>query len=609
MLFLGEQYGARRDQMARFLGRRAQRATKIPGEVGATTAQGIIERWCDIGWVQAVSIYKNQPDWLYLTETGLRALGLPYKPWAPPSQGYYLDHKFWVNEVRMLLEEVHPQGRWVSERHIRHTRNLTHYPDGEFHLPHVLAIAIEVECSLKESKRLDTILPWLAAYYENTWYFAVNQAVLVRVRAKRDALALARQERLFISHYDEHNQRWHTSLEQAPRRNVPIEPDPGHIEQAPKRDEQPPVSEVLQELADEWVPPPGNQFGSERLPRLSPAWLPETFEAAVAVAIRLLTPSDQTVLREMHGFTHNEKLREWSHRLREQMGLELWWHSPSGWHSHDANRALWIACGQRDPEEIVFQLMEEVWLRFQGLQTVRRSRQLVRTKPLPSLPCAEWPSTPEEAARQARSLLSPFEELWLYGNKWSIERHDKYPREVWMETLLDQFGLRPPERKGTQEWNEVLWRTAGTAGKLVKEQHVKVREMLYEVMQQVIHQLEQEAKEAQAKAQPEEPLARERFYEGRQAWGWDYSEFKSNAAWGESEASSRHSQASSIRRFFLGIQLLSGVGVLAGLGMLVLGGRALHSILLDTFLVLLGLGVFALSVYLARQDKNRPTPG
>lgn len=157
------------------------------------------------------------------------------------------------------------------------------------------------------------------------------------------------------------------------------------------------------------------------------------------------------------------------------MNAWVTWSGSGTEYTSNANRALWLACGQRDPAEIVFQLMEELWTQFQDSPPMRRSRQLVRAESLPPLPAEEWPLTPEAAARQARSLLSPFEELWLYANKWSVTRRDiKYPSEEWTENLLDQFGLRPPQQKGTQKWNEALWVAAETAGKTPKEQHFKV---------------------------------------------------------------------------------------------------------------------------------------
>ncbi len=45
---------------------------------------------------------------------------------------------------------------------------------------------------------------------------------------------------------------------------------------------------------------------------------------------------------------------------------------------------------------------------------------------------------------------------------------------------------------------------------------------------------------------------------------------------------------------------------LIGVGMLVFGGKSLHSLLLDSVILLLGLGVFVLGVYLARQGKSSP---
>jgi hypothetical protein len=575
MLFIGEQSGVRRDQMPRYLGRHSPRATKKPGEVGATTAQGILERWCTLDWVQSVPIYKNEPDWLYLTEKGLRALNLPYHPWTP-KRGSQLEHMYWVNEVRLLLEDLYPHGRWVSERHIRHTRTMTHYPDAEFALPNVpKPIAIEVERSLKDSARLDDILPWLAARYENTWYFAVQHDVLVRLRAQRTALPPSQRERIFLSRYDERNQRWHTDLGQAPPRSQPVELDHRRSQEVLKRTEQPVVSEVLQEIADEW-PPPGDQFGSKRLPPLSPAWMPQTFEEAVEVARRLLTPSDEALLREMQGFQQSKKLWEWHQHLEEQLGLNAWvtWSGSGNEYSSTANRALWRACGQRNPAEIVFQLMEEIWWQFQNPLPIRRSHQLVRSYPLPPLPREKWPSTPEEAVRQARALLSPFEILWLHTHYWRSERRDeKFPDEGWIENLLDQFGLRPPQRKETQEeWNEALWRAAGTSGVAIKEQHFKVDSMLRGVIHQVVRLLEQEAKIDESSGAP--------------------------------QASSQHHQPSMLHRLSLCIKLLGGAGTLVGGGMLALGGKPLLSFVLDSVILLLGFGVFALGLYLAHRGQN-----
>lgn len=154
------------------------------------------------------------------------------------------------------------------------------------------------------------ILPWLAEHYENMWYFVVEQEVLVRLREQRAALPPSQRERIFLSCYDEHNQRWQTDLGQAFSRNRPAQPDHRHSEEGQKRAEQSDVSEVLREIAGRWVPPPGSQFGTERLPLLAPDWMPQTFEAAVKVAKRLLTPSDEALLREMQGFQQSKQLWE-----------------------------------------------------------------------------------------------------------------------------------------------------------------------------------------------------------------------------------------------------------------------------------------------------------
>jgi hypothetical protein len=588
MLVIGQQSAFRRDQMARYLGRRAQRATKNPGKIGPTTLQDIIDRWCGLGWVQTYSRSTTESDWLYLTAAGLRALDLPYNSWTP-KPGSQFDHMFWVNEVRLLLEDIYPEGRWVSERHIRHHRALTHYPDGEFFPPQATtAIAIEVERSLKNSDRLERILPWLVARYATTWYFAVEHEVLVRVRNKRDKLSPAHQERLFISRYDERNQVWHTDLGQAPLRSGPVEPDLGPVEPEPPRTEQPAASsEVLQEIADQWVPPPGNQLGSKHLPLLYPHHLPQTFEDAVKVATRLLTDWDKAMLREMQGFAHSELLWQWSQRLQEQLGLHVW-QSFASLYVHE-NRELWVACGKRHPAEIIFHLTEEVWQQFQSPPPSRHSRQLVLAESLSPLPRAEWPSTLEEAIPLARSLLSPFEVLWLHAH----HTHDtwygeKFPLEGWKKNLRDQFGLQPPPSKGNWEWNKTLWLAAETQGKPIKEQLRDVEMLLWRVTHAVVYQLDREARDAPSAAPPQAESA------ASQSWVRLSSEVTSNVSAQEPQVLPEPSKLS-----LAGCMgLLGGLSALAGVLLLVLGGL-LHTIGLGILCLVLGLTVGAVGMYLA----------
>jgi hypothetical protein len=591
ILVIAQQSAFRRDQMARYLGRHAQRATKKPGEIGPTTLQDILDRWGTLGWVQTYSRSKNEHDWLYVTAAGLRALNLPYKPWVP-KPGSQFDHMLWVNEVRLLLEDLYPEGHWVSERHIRHYRRLTHYPDGEFSPPQATtAVAIEVERRLKDSDRLERILPWLVAHYENVWYFAVEHEVLVRVQHKRETLSLAHQERLFISRYDERNQVWHTDLGQAPPRSTPVESDQERSEPEPPRAEQPTDSEVLLEIEGEWAPPKGHQLDSKHLPLLYPRHLPQTFEDAVKVATRLLTDWDQAMLREMQGFTHSELLWEWSQRLQEQLGLHRW-QSALSWGVHE-NRALWEACGKRHPVEIIFHLTEEVWRQFQSAPPPEYSRQLVLGTPLSPLPRAAWPSTFEEAVPLARSLLSPFEVLWLHAH----HTHDTwygetFPLEGWKHNLRAQLGLQPPPRQGAGEWNRTLWLAAETQGKTIEDQRREVEWRLSLVTHEVVWGLDREARAAQQSAPPQAESA------ASQPWGRFSPGVTSDLSPQEPPVLPAHSKLSLAG---CGIGLFGGLSALAGVLLLVLGGL-LHTIVPGMLCFVLGLALGALGLYLAARS-------
>ena len=152
--------------------------------------------------------------WLWVTEAGLRWLGLPYR-----DAGFYeeaeLHHLAQITAIRLRLarrpenpESAWFRHSWISERTIKASYPqpapgvvLPHLPDGALELDEDAQvkmergielpmrrgerIAIEVELSRKDFARLHTILPDLLQHYRGAWYFCEQKAYDAVVSAKQ----------------------------------------------------------------------------------------------------------------------------------------------------------------------------------------------------------------------------------------------------------------------------------------------------------------------------------------------------------------------------------------------------------------------------------------
>ncbi len=173
----------------------------------------LVEKWQKKGFVCKERPYLDRPMWLWVTEAGLRWLGLPYR-----NAGFYeeaeLTHLSQVTAIRLRLARrpENPQAAWfrhtwISERAIKASYPqpapgivLPHLPDGaleldedaqvkmergiELPLQRGERIAIEVELSRKDFARLEIILPDLLQHYSAAWYFCEPKAYDAVVSAK-----------------------------------------------------------------------------------------------------------------------------------------------------------------------------------------------------------------------------------------------------------------------------------------------------------------------------------------------------------------------------------------------------------------------------------------
>jgi hypothetical protein len=176
--WIGEQYAARLDQVAQLLGRVAERPTQKEGIVQITTAQRVLRRWQALGVVQSRYIIAREPPWIYLSGKGLHELGLPFRFYTPTAA--LTAHRYWTNHVRLWVERHYPSDRWISERVLSKARENTadaaqHLVDAEIHRSDAegepIVIAVEVELTVKEAGRSESIMRELAERYDGIWYF------------------------------------------------------------------------------------------------------------------------------------------------------------------------------------------------------------------------------------------------------------------------------------------------------------------------------------------------------------------------------------------------------------------------------------------------------
>lgn len=161
--FVAEMYGVQVDQLAALLG------------LTARQAHALVSRWTGRNLAESATLGPG-PPWIWLTRTGLRAVGARYLA-APPALSR-LAHIRAVTAVRLAFEAV-PGYRdggahWRSERHLRarlggRVGAREHVPDAEVHWPDTPAAgpapawagecwAIEAEVTPKTVARTTAIM-------------------------------------------------------------------------------------------------------------------------------------------------------------------------------------------------------------------------------------------------------------------------------------------------------------------------------------------------------------------------------------------------------------------------------------------------------------------
>jgi len=157
LCWLGEQYGARVDQLEILL------------ECGPRTVQRVTGRLRAAGLVTTRRLLVGDPAWVIPTAAGLRASGQHYCAWQPRIG--LLAHVAAVNDVRLHVQARSPESEWIPERLLaRQRRAGEHLPDGVV-ITEGRRVAIEVELTVKSQRRVTAILDELTRRFDAVLYF------------------------------------------------------------------------------------------------------------------------------------------------------------------------------------------------------------------------------------------------------------------------------------------------------------------------------------------------------------------------------------------------------------------------------------------------------
>ncbi len=120
LLIVGEQITYRFDQFQGLLARHPTTSSADPTFLSETRTLAVIRRWQQLSLAHYRKILNDQLGWIWLSAKGLAQCHLPFRFHEPDYTS--LDHLFWINETRALVEDSYgslPEFQWESERRFR----------------------------------------------------------------------------------------------------------------------------------------------------------------------------------------------------------------------------------------------------------------------------------------------------------------------------------------------------------------------------------------------------------------------------------------------------------------------------------------------------------
>ena len=188
LLWIAHQFAIRLDQLQRLLLRHTPERDRVKVKSGADRLSlertyDTLERWRTLGLIEHGTILHRDKLWVWLSRAGLREIGVPFSFGKGQPASVRIPHLYYVNQVRLAVEERRLQDIWKSERQIRHElgrpmkgEQQPHVPDAILYATGGKITAIEVERRVKDERVLDETLRTLALEYRSVWYFASRPA-------------------------------------------------------------------------------------------------------------------------------------------------------------------------------------------------------------------------------------------------------------------------------------------------------------------------------------------------------------------------------------------------------------------------------------------------
>lgn len=175
--------------------------------LGYDSGWRVMKRFKDEGLIATKQVHPDLPQFIYLTEQGLKQLDLAFPFYEPRTYEYVeqvdkatgevypvllgkaIFHTDAVNKARLYFEERYGDVGWRSERLIRQDERREaaskweHRPDAQA-FPEEKHTSVQAENTNKGISRLEDILLYQWLTFEQTYYFCTNASTYALVRDK-----------------------------------------------------------------------------------------------------------------------------------------------------------------------------------------------------------------------------------------------------------------------------------------------------------------------------------------------------------------------------------------------------------------------------------------
>jgi len=187
LTWIGMQYAIRFDQLQKLLFRHTPQQDRYKLKPNADRLSldrtyELMNKWLALGLIEKKTILHGDKLWIWLTREGLQIVQLSFKYGDGAPSSIRLVHLYYINQVRLSIEEKRPADSWKSERHIRREAGSPVKGESQPHVPDAVltnrtngkVTALEIERTSKTNAELLDDLRELAVSYKSVWYFATT---------------------------------------------------------------------------------------------------------------------------------------------------------------------------------------------------------------------------------------------------------------------------------------------------------------------------------------------------------------------------------------------------------------------------------------------------